>query len=446
MHSRLTSSRRGLCLCGAAILLAWLPMAPGFAQETPAFELATVVTEPDFWDLSPDAFLANLLPAGFRFTSAQRQEARSARPGLACFGLPAYEMLVGFRDQRPVRVVASVYNRGDAGPLPVQELEALAALLETRISEHTGRRPKTSRIRLRGGDVKKHVSSWFAQPLQYLLEWSATELDRRTERAEYITVTITIGAVSETRSRAAMFRPNPVSRSALRARVTRDENGGRYLRGIPMVDQGAKGYCACAVVERVLRYYGRDIDQHEIAQISGTAAFQGTSVVLLEEALKAISSTLRIRMRALEPVLSTPRDLRSLLRNYNRLARRQDAAEVDWNPDGIPGLAGFLLQLDPELLVRSRGEGLALRRFEREVRRHTDRGIPLLWSVVLGIVPEPNLPRQARGGHMRLIIGYHPEESEVFYTDTWGAGHERKRMDSRSALAITTRLDVLEPR
>jgi hypothetical protein len=39
-----------------------------------------------------------------------------------------------------------------------------------------------------------------------------------------------------------------------------------------MVDQGEKGYCVVASVERVLRYYGGTVDQHELAQIANSDA------------------------------------------------------------------------------------------------------------------------------------------------------------------------------
>ena len=39
---------------------------------------------------------------------------------------------------------------------------------------------------------------------------------------------------------------------------------------------------------------------------------------------------------------------------------------------------------------------------------------------------------------MRLIIGYNEDRGEVLYSDSWGEGHELKRMDGLDALSITT--------
>jgi hypothetical protein len=46
---------------------------------------------------------------------------------------------------------------------------------------------------------------------------------------------------------------------------------------------------------------------------------------------------------------------------------------------------------------------------------------------------------------MRLIIGYNLKTREILYSDSWGAGHELKRMALDDAWAITTGLATVEP-
>jgi hypothetical protein len=46
---------------------------------------------------------------------------------------------------------------------------------------------------------------------------------------------------------------------------------------------------------------------------------------------------------------------------------------------------------------------------------------------------------------MRLIIGYNLKTSEVIFTDSWGAGHEQKRMAMDDAWTITNGLSSIEP-
>ena len=69
----------------------------------------------------------------------------------------------------------------------------------------------------------------------------------------------------------------------------------------------------------------------------------------------------------------------------------------------------------------------------------------MLWSVRLGLVAEqPSLP-QTSGGHMRLIIGYNEKTGEILYSDSWGAGHEMKRMTLDHAFGITEGLCTVLP-
>ena len=52
--------------------------------------------------------------------------------------------------------------------------------------------------------------------------------------------------------------------------MMRKDNGDVVIDGVPMVDQGQKGYCAVATVERLARYFGLEVDQHEMAQVANT--------------------------------------------------------------------------------------------------------------------------------------------------------------------------------
>ena len=81
-------------------------------------------------------------------------------------------------------------------------------------------------------------------------------------------------------------------------------------------------------------------------------------------------------------------------------------------------------------------------RFKSDVQRFIDAGVPLVWGVTVGLVPEKEIEFsrvQSRGrskqkeerileGHLRLIIGYNATTGGILYSDTWDAGHEEKRM------------------
>jgi hypothetical protein len=64
--------------------------------------------------------------------------------------------------------------------------------------------------------------------------------------------------------------------------------------------------------------------------------------------------------------------------------------------------------------------------------------------VDLGIVPEEGLPQKS-GGHLRLIIGYNTAKGELLYTDSWGPGHDLKRMSLEDAWLMNSFSLLLTP-
>ena len=105
------------------------------------------------------------------------------------------------------------------------------------------------------------------------------------------------------------------------------------LEGVPMVDQGAKGYCAAAVLERLLRYYGRDTDQHEIAQLLGTSAHGGTSPSAMIATINKVGPELDIEVNPLQDL--TVGEYRGLIGDYNRQADRAHKPTVSFSPSVI---------------------------------------------------------------------------------------------------------------
>ena len=106
----------------------------------------------------------------------------------------------------------------------------------------------------------------------------------------------------------------------------------------------------------------------------------------------------------------------------------------------------FMGGLDPEVLREVNGTGQPFDRFMRIVRENIDKGVPVMWGLQLGLFPENGQKaRQAGGSHMRLIIGYNNEKNEIIFSDSWGAGHEKKRMAAPDASAATMGLYLLQP-
>jgi hypothetical protein len=290
--------------------------------------------------------------------------------------------------------------------------------------------------------VKAEGLLWQTERARFLLEYSFTRKMRDTPfRAEFVRVEITPPAKE--------MRFVPMTTGAVRPRfsgpanVKRDSASGDVLIGnVPMIDQGQRGYCVSASAERVLRYYGTQVDTNELAQISNSDAERGTDLYSMLAALKKVGARLRVKVRTIDEF--NIRELLTMVKDYNRAAKKVGAPELLMSGQVID-LQALYAQMKPELLKEVRlKEKAQFARFQRAVQAQIDGGIPLLWTVMLGLVKEPAIP-QAEGGHMRLIIGYNLKTHEVLYSDSWGAGHELKRMPFEDAFTISSGVISVEP-
>jgi len=240
-------------------------------------------------------------------------------------------------------------------------------------------------------------------------------------------------------------RRTEIFASDLPERVKRLENRDVLIEGVPMVDQGSKGYCAVATMERILRYYGIEVNQHELAQQANSSGEGGTSPEQLVKALKGMGSKMGLRVDDRETF--EWKDFSDLLDDYDRAAKRKKLSPVVRVVGNVIDADRIYGSLDQETFREVRLKRASrVDKFYKDTVETIDQGRPLAWSVRLGLVPEtPKLP-QAGGGHMRLIIGYNPDKREILYSDSWGLGHELKRMPVEDAYVITTGVMVVEPR
>ena len=373
---------------------------------------------------------------------------RFVRPGFTIGAVHPGETIVEIADDgAPRKFRVSVYNRGDDGPLgdtTAAATQAFAAKLrETASAIEAVAGAKGTPYRRKTDPTKTTADiagcRWTAGAASVTLEW-ALGRDQRTPQPEYMRVELVPAADAAAKpSQPASLNP-AVLRRELPKRVLREADGTVVL-DVPMVDQGQKGYCAAASVARVMAYYGFDfLDQHQIASWAATDADRGTN----EAMLRKISGVLHDRYKLVYGELSAGKcDLKDLVKKYNREAKRQKRPEAVYGP--VAGTRVIMAddiwaQFETDILrVARTSNQQANQLFFAAIKKSIDAGVPLVWSVMLGYVAEdPPLP-QVRGGHMRLIIGY-TADRHILYSDSWGAGHERKSMSLEDAMTITTGL------
>jgi ABC-type bacteriocin/lantibiotic exporter with double-glycine peptidase domain len=109
--------------------------------------------------------------------------------------------------------------------------------------------------------------------------------------------------------------------------VKRDAGKGDvWLVDVPMVDQGQKGYCVVASAERVMRYYGNDVDANELAQIANSDSAGGTSLRAMRDSMKKVAARLKVKVRDHETM--EVKDILAMIKDYNRAAKRSGEAEL----------------------------------------------------------------------------------------------------------------------
>lgn len=348
------------------------------------------------WRQGADEFAAEHLGEGFVFASRDRDALNCMERGAVTWlGREVWETRIYYAPTAgPRRVELSLFNQGDrrgGESFPMENVDRLVADIQLKYGAGAKTAPKPEKTKLKTGGFRCECV-WRRIDPAVTLTWGVEGGD-----VQYVRAALTSG-----RNGAAKVRSVSAAAKA-REHVRRDVEGDVWIDGVPMVDQGRKGYCAAAVGERILRYYGHDVDEHEFAQQAGCETSGGTSVAEMIKTVRGIGAKKHLA--------------------YERI---------------VTGAGPFDSR---ELAVKDR----RFRKFLSGVRTQIDKGIPICWGVTLGVFPEAGLAPQIRGGHMRLIVGYNVKSREIIYSDTWGAGHELKRMPEDTAFTITTDAFFLRP-
>lgn len=360
---------------------------------------------------------------------------RLPQPKITIGELVLGEMLVKWRNEKPVSLQIMIYNKGDNGAVDKEKFDEQLEQSLKKLNEIFGEEGKPFVPKSKESAVRNLKGwQWKSPALSAILD-SNTTGTRKNFEAEFIRLRImSPGGVSQ---------EERASKKDLKSNVKRE--GQRVvIEGIPMVDQGQKGYCSVATAARVFGYYGvKNIDQHELASAAGTSAGGGTTVTEMIAAIKKIGNRFQVKVNVLPGSLDSVQDYLRFIKAYNRGAKR--AGEQQF-PDDSLDMPAFWNMVNADVLKSFRASKPAdIERWMKPIRTYIDNGVPVLWSLELGIVPEPMGISQTRGGHMRLIIGYDDEKQEILFSDSWGKEHACKAMPMADAAAVTVTRMVIMP-
>ncbi len=413
-------------------------------------DLGALFAQKDAWDEKAPFFAVEHAKEGFVFASENRDIVNSLKSDTCTWhGLQVWETKVYFDAAGAgggiARVEMSLYNRGDAlqNAIDESELQAKIDAVTQRLASGGRKAPPVEKTTLRNGGQQFRRVFEKADPAAELV-WGLSA-DRTVE---YLRLTLSRAGLST--GKTSSKRPKGAAGKAkVKDNVTKSPNGDVFIDNVPMVDQGQKGYCAAAVSERVLRYYGNRIDEHEIAQQAGTSAEGGTSVAAMKEAVSAIGEKNGLGFQNIVDMTASFGDIEEEIERYNKAAKslkRPTLALSTFMQGNRVNVGDIREAMEPKVLYKMRLKDSRFKKFSQGVRQQVNAGVPVFWGVTLGIFPERGVNPQSSGGHMRLIIGYNDKKKEILYTDTWGEGHELKRMPEDWAFAITHDAFFLKPR
>ncbi len=325
--------------------------------------------------------------------------------------VPVEEVIVDFATGKLNLVTLSIYNRGDGGGISGEEFSERFKSTGKAMGENFKVAPRQRKADPNDGLLTEGFSWYSRKTGLALLEHNEGAMD--SGKREFLRLRVARpdakGALAKSMSHSrggAALRLDDLPRN-----VAEEKNGDVYVGGLPMVDQGTKGYCVVAAAQRMFEYLGIGADMHQIAQIADSDPEKGTNIIDMAMKLGKIDYRFKTRM-----------DVVCL------------------------GPPGRMTEVEIEEGGYYPGRAFEQRKFLKEIHNSIDDGVPLLWALELGLFPEkPELHEQVRGGHMRMIIGYNDKAGEILFSDSWGAGHELKRMKMEHAYAASVGLFILKP-
>ena len=353
-------------------------------------------------------------------------------------GIQIVEAVFNFPDKaRLASMQISLHNRGDCGDWSKDKFNKTVNRIKNRITEITKNRNPDSSSRDLGGETTRQML-WRTSGYDMALRWSISD-----RGPEFITINLEPrGAIQKlSQDIKASVKANELVRN-----VRKESNGTRWI-DVPMVNQGDKGYCMVAVMERLFKYYNSSMDQHIIAQLMEADA-NGTDLRKGMEALKSSAHKLQIRVREIyaNPSFQTLNEFTKMLDRYNNTAKRAGKSVID-----LREARRVDYKFDEVFSNVKKGTYVKMRQNERPgadrmfitVKDSIDRGIPLMWMVI--IFPGDLRQQPKASFHARLINGYNSNTKEIIYTDTWGPGHEKKTMKLAEAWAISNMILNIRP-
>ncbi|WP_309399018.1 C39 family peptidase [Cerasicoccus maritimus] len=249
-----------------------------------------------------------------------------------------------------------------------------------------------------GRNLKERLHIW---------EWSGHVFTLAVQDGEYVALRIIPPEQAANRG-----RPERIASSALReqakANLDKRTNGDVVITNIPMVNQGPKGYCVPATLERVLRYMGVSADMYLLAMAGQTEIGGGTRV---SDLINGTEGYLKSAGREME-------------RKQFKLKARSIAKYID---DGQPILWTLYSTREFNDLANS----------NTQARSQYDNAEAWKKALKEKLRSAPELIPNRETAHICMIIGYNSETDEIAISDSWGPQYAERWVPAEQAEQVS---------
>ena len=392
-------------------LLGLLCAASPAAEPTPE-ELNGIAGIPLFgsvrlWDERPAAVIRRL-NVNCRAESSGGGQMFAAPIKRLVFGCPAAELRIFAVGGKVTRVDIFLVNKGDSAfgrkrrSTIKNELRRADAALEKLLRKHFG---KPVKHHFGSGALRRQLPVWTCGGHALIVDF----VD-----GEYLMIRLVPPETPGGRRRGKGGGDRAESGKNYSANVVRRPSGDVFIDNVPMVNQGRKGYCVPATVERVLRYFGvADVDMHNLAEKYKTGVGGKTRADRMMHGSKRLLGEYGLRMREVGALKR-----HTLVRNIDQ---------------GLPVLwfhfatDEFRRRLDHSLKSR---------------KRATPEG----WKRILA--SQKRLRQQTSNPHVALVIGYNRDTDEFAVSNSWGDQYRIAWVRYADMQQVDAKLDlfVVQPR
>lgn len=327
--------------------------------------------------------------------------------GKIIFGVPANEIRIHAESSRTSQIDIFLLNKGDNAGGKKSKQNAFKKLLRKQNKRLTklfrDKFGNSRKVYFGSGKLSRPVPAWEIGDSALLLDYSAEE---------YLIVHIVPSKNLNNRRQKVAKDEKVASLKDFSGNVKKTDNGDVFIGDVPMVDQGAKGYCVPATMERLVRYFGiSGIDMHKLAESFQTYAGGGTTIDDTVKGTRKVIGEYGLRMRE-----GSKLRFNTVIRNIDR---------------GIPVLwfhyatREFKGRLDGSISLRGK-------KSINEWKEHLSE--------------QERISRGRTGAHVALLTGYNRETGEVAVSNSWGRRYQRawvrfkdmERVDSGLNLFIVT--------